>query len=614
MEACEMQTTEVILGLLRERGKRGLPLTRIYRQLYNANLYLTAYGRIYRNKGAMTPGVTEETADGMSLERISTIINALRQERYEWEPARRTYIPKKNGKKRPLGMPIWSDKLLAEVMRMLLDAYFDVTFSEHSHGFRESRGCHTALLEIYQKWTGTTWIIEGDIADCFGSLDHELILAALAEHIHDGRFLNLIKKLLDAGYMEDWKFNKTLSGVPQGSILSPILSNILLSKLDKFVETTLIPQYNTGKKKKRNPPYEKLMNRAAYLRKKGQKEEAQKLKHQAQKLPSKDPYDPEYRRLWYCRYADDFTLAFIGPKEEAEAIKQQLRTFLLEDLKLKLSEEKTLITHTRDSAAKFLGYEITTIQNDTRLTVDKDGHKRRSINGKIGLKVPRKVIEEKSKRYMRKRKPVHRAELLNESDYTIIATYQLEYRGLVNYYRMAYNLHTLQKIKRIMEISLTKTLAHKHKMSVHKVYEKYKTNLEVGKKVYKGLQVSVPREGKKPLTATWGGIPLTWDVKVSIVDQLEQRVYGERSELERRLLAQVCEQCGATRMTDQIEVHHIRALKDLEKYTGREKPQWVKIMAARKRKTLVLCRTCHMDIQYGRPLKRKVSHSRTGVT
>lgn len=609
-----MQTTEVILGLLRERGKRGLPLTRIYRQLYNVNLYLTAYGRIYRNKGAMTPGITEETADGMSLDKIHTIIDAIRQERYEWQPARRTYIPKKNGKKRPLGMPAWSDKLLAEVVRMLLDAYFDVTFCEHSHGFRESRGCHTALSEISHKWTGTTWIIEGDIADCFGSLDHELILAALTEHIHDGRLLNLIKKLLDAGYMEDWKFNKTLSGVPQGSILSPILSNILLSKLDKFVETRLIPQYNTGKKRKRNPPYEKLMNRAAHLRKKGQKEEAQKLKHQAQKLPSKDPYDPDYRRLRYCRYADDFALAFVGPKEEAEEIKQQLRTFLLEELKLNLSEEKTLITHTRDSAAKFLGYEITTIQSDTKQTVDKNGHKGRSVNGKIGLKVPRKVIEEKSKRYMRMGKPAHRAELLNESDYTIIATYQLEYRGLVNYYRMAYNLHTLQKLKRIMEISLTKTLAHKHKMSVRRVYEKYKTNLEVGEKTYKGLQVQVPREGKKPLVATWGGIPLTWDVKASIVDQLEQRVYGERSELERRLLAQVCEQCGATRMTDQIEVHHIRALKDLEKYTGREKPQWVKIMAARKRKTLVLCRTCHMDIQYGRPLKRKVSRSRTGVT
>src|SRR5213078_1195449 len=187
-----------------------------------------------------------------------------------------------------------------------------------------------------------------------------------------------------------------------------------------------------------------------------------------------------------------------------------------------------------------------------------------------------------------------------------------EYRGLVNYYRMAYNLHTLQKLKWVMEISLTKTLAHKHKTSARKIDRKYRAELDVNGKKYRGLQVKVPREGKMPLVATWGGIPLTWDVQAPIEDQLQQRVWGERSELEKRLLAQVCEQCGATRMTDQIEVHHIRALKDLEKYTGREKPLWVKIMAARKRKTLVLCRTCHMDIQYGRPPKRTVSRSRTG--
>jgi retron-type reverse transcriptase len=216
-----MQTTESLLGLLRERGKRGLPLTRVYRQLYNTNLYLSAYGRIYRNAGSMTPGVTEETADGTSLETFDTIIRALKQERYQWQPARRTSIPKRNGKKRPLGMPVWSDKLLAEVMRMILNAYFDETFSEHSHGFRENRGCHTALREIYHTWRGCAWIIEGDIADCFGSLDHNLIISALAEHIQDGRFLNLIGQLLDAGYMEEWKFNRTLSGVPQGSILTP---------------------------------------------------------------------------------------------------------------------------------------------------------------------------------------------------------------------------------------------------------------------------------------------------------------------------------------------------------------------------------------------------------
>src|SRR2546428_3963220 len=419
----KLQTTEALLGLLRERGKRGLPLQRIYRQLYNTNLYLTAYGRVYRNAGSMTPGVTEETADGTSLETFDTIIQALRQERYQWQPARRTYIPKKNGKKRPLGLPVWSDKLLAEVMRMILDAYFDATFSDHSHGFRADRGCHTALREIYRTWTGTAWIIEGDRADCFGSLDHNLISSALAEHIQDGRFLTLVKKLLDAGYMDHWTFNQTFSGVPQGSILSPVLSNILLNKLDRFVETELMPQYNTGRKKKANQAYQNLIRRAHQLRKNGQMEAAQQLKQQAQKLPAIDAQDPDYRRLRYCRYADDFALAFVGPKEEAEEIKQRLRAFLREELKLELSEEKTLITHTRDSAAKFLNYEITTIQSNTKQTRDKNGYKGRKVNGAIGLKVPRKVVEEKCKRYMHKGKPIHRAELLNESDYTIIATY-----------------------------------------------------------------------------------------------------------------------------------------------------------------------------------------------
>ena len=213
-----MQSTDVYLGLLRERGKRGLPLKRVYRQLFNRNLYLTAYGKIYRNAGSTTKGVTDETVDAMSLDKIDGMIQLLRTECYEWQPAKRVYILKRNGKKRPLGLPVWSDKLLAEVIRLILNAYYDGQFSEHSHGFREGRGCHTAFQEIYHTWDGVTWIIEGDISDCFGSLDHDLIVSTLSEKIQDGRFLHLMKKLLDAGYLEDWKFHQTLSGVPQGSL------------------------------------------------------------------------------------------------------------------------------------------------------------------------------------------------------------------------------------------------------------------------------------------------------------------------------------------------------------------------------------------------------------
>ena len=256
---------------------------------------------------------------------------------------------------------------------------------------------------------------------------------------------------------------------------------------------------------------------------------------------------------------------------------------------------------------------VNILAHNVVLTQTKDGKRKRNINGRVGLRIPHAVLMEKCNRYRKGGKAVHRAELLNESDYTIISTYQLEYRGIVEYYRLAYNLHTLQLLKWIMETSLTKTLASKHKMSVKKIYKKYQTELEVEGKKYKVLQTTVPREGKNPLVATWGGIPLTWDIKASIQDRPGPQ-WNRRSELERRLLAQTCEICEATRMTTQIEVHHIRALKDLQKYDGREKPLWVKVMAARRRKTLVLCRTCHDDLHAGRPLRQKVSRSRTGST
>ncbi len=256
---------------------------------------------------------------------------------------------------------------------------------------------------------------------------------------------------------------------------------------------------------------------------------------------------------------------------------------------------------------------ITTRQSNTKPTLDRNGYRGRSIKGAIGLKVPTKVIREKCNRSRRNGNPFHRAELLNESDYTILATYQLAYRGIVNDYRLADNLRTLQKLKWVMEPSLTKTLAAQHQLSVRKVYQKYHAELESDGKTYTGLQVIVSREGKKPLVAPWGGISLIWDINAPRDDLLKPYQWN-KSELEQRLLAQVCEQCGATRAPDRIEVQHMRALKDLEKYPGREKPQWVQIMASRKRKPLILCHTCHMDIHYGRPHRNKVSRSRTGTT
>src|SRR5246127_4927026 len=275
-----MQTAEVVLGVLRERGRKGLPCTQLYRQMFNRDLYLLAYGNIYSNKGAMTPGATEETADGMSEDKIDQIIGLMRHERYRFAPARRIYIPKKNGKLRPLGLPSWSDKLVGEVVRLLLEAYYEPQFSGRSHGFRKGRGCHTALREIQQTWTGTVWFIEGDISDCFGSFDHEILLGILAEKIRDNRFLRLIRNMLKAGYLEDWEYHDTLSGTPQGGVVSPVLSSIYLHKLDQFVERELIPRYTRGSRRRRNPEYVRAQGRRWNARQRGDRAQARDLLQQ----------------------------------------------------------------------------------------------------------------------------------------------------------------------------------------------------------------------------------------------------------------------------------------------------------------------------------------------
>jgi group II intron reverse transcriptase/maturase len=593
-----MRDAETILGIIHNRGKRGLPLEDLYRQLFNPRLYLHAYGRIARNSGAMTPGATPETVDGMSLAKIGAIIEALRHERYRWTPVRRVYIEKKRSKKkRPLGIPTWSDKLLAEVVRSILEAYYDVQFHPTSHGFRPTRGCHTALAEIYHKWVGTKWFIEGDIAACFDTLDQTVLMSLLKQKLHDNRFLRLITGLLQAGYLEDWRYHATLSGSPQGSVLSPILSNIYLDQVDSFVEKTLLPVYNRGEGRRPNPSYQCLQQARQALRKAGHHHQARLLHRQMQQVPSLHPTDPDYRRLRYIRYADDMLLGFAGPRHEAEAIKQQLGRFLREHLKLTLSEEKTLITHARSQAARFLGYEITVLYRDSKL--DRRGH--RCINGQIGLKVPVDVVQAKCDRYLSQGRPCHRTELLHDTPYSIVVQYQQEFRGLAEYYQLAFNLHRLNRLKWVMEQSLVKTLACKLRTSVSQVYQRYQTLLQTDEGPRVGLQVRVERgEGKKPLTANWGGIALKRRMK-AVLNDAPRVIWGARTELEQRLLAQTCELCGAQ---ETIQVHHIHALKDLQQPGRAARPAWMIVMAARRRKSLVVCQTCHADIHAGRPRQR----------
>jgi group II intron reverse transcriptase/maturase len=588
-----MQGAETVLSIIRERGRRGLPLERLYRQLFNKELFLLAYGRIYSNQGAMTPGVTTETVDGMSLAKIDTIIEALRSESYRWSPARRVYTPKKNGKKRPLGMPPWSDKLVAEVVRMLLDAYYDVRFSDRSHGFRTGRGCHTALDEVVSVWKGTHWFIEGDLADYFGSLDHQIMVSMLAVKIHDGRFLQLINRMLQAGYVEDWRWTATLSGAPQGGIASPVLSNIYLDRFDQFVEQQLIPEYTRGEQRRSEPRYRRVENQIAKATRHGDRDAVRALRRLRRGLPSQDPGDPGYRRLRYVRYCDDFLLGFAGPRREAQEITSKIGGFLRDELKLELSESKTVITHATSQAARFLGYEIRTQHADTKIT-----RGRRAVNGAIGLFVPRNFIRDRCARYMSKGKPAQRGPLLHDEDYTIVAKYGSEYRGFVQYYLLAQDVFRLAKLHWVMETSMLKTLAGKHKSTVAKMARKYKASIDTPDGPRTCFQVTVHREqGKKPLVARFGGIPLTRKRTAVLTDLIPIMATAKRNELIRRLVAERCELCETG---IGLQVHHIRKLADLNKPGRPERPSWVHLMAKRKRKTLVVCEQCHQDIHAGR--------------
>lgn len=579
-----MRNAENILAVITERGQKGLHLERVYRLLFNRDLYLRAYGRIYHNDGAMTRGVTAETVDGMSLTKIDAIIDLIRHERYRWTPVRRVNIPKANGKTRPLGIPTWTDKLLQEVIRSILEAYFEPQFSPRSHGFRPKCGCHTALAEVQSTWTGTKWFVEGDIKGCFDNIDHTVLLSILREKIHDGRFIALIEGLLKAGYLEDWRYNKTLSGTPQGGIVSPLLANIYLDRFDKFVEGTLIPKFTKGKRRRVSPAYLNTYKRMKRAIASGRDADADRLRDELKDIPPVDHRDPNYRRFRYIRYADDFLLGLAGTKEDAETIKARITTFLRDELKLEVSQEKTLISHASKQPARFLGYEI-----KTKFSAEKP-----ETNGYISLRIPKDKLKGYCDRYKKFGKPTHRVYMIDNSDFSIVAQYGLEYRGIVQYYLMADNVWWLDRLHWTMRTSLLKTLARKHKSSVLKMANEFRSRLEPTRV----LEVVIHRPDKPALVATFGGVPLKRKPFAVLADSDPKTriVNSNRTEIEQRLLADICECCGST---DQVEVHHVRRITDLNVRAGQPAPNWKLRMVSMRRKTLAACRECHDRIHAG---------------
>ena len=602
-----MEKSERVLKALSDHSQSSdYKYERLYRYLFSEEMFAVAYQRIYAKQGNMTPGTDGKTIDEMSLERIERLIVSLKDESYQPHPARRVYIPKKNGKKRPLGIPSFEDKLVQEVVRLLLEAIYEGHFEGTSHGFRPHRSCHTALGMIQKSFAGAKWFIEGDIKGFFDNIDHNVLISILRERISDERFLRLIRKFLNAGYVEDWKYNKTYSGTPQGGIISPMLANIYLDKFDKYIKE-YAAKFRKGDRRSINPEYWRLNNKKNWLKKKLQKTsdeqirksylyEIAQLSKQMLSTPHKDAMDADFRRMQYVRYADDFLISVIGSKSECETIKADITQFMREQLKLELSDEKTLITHAQDKA-KFLGYEIFIRKSDA-VKRNKDGVLKRDFNGAVVLTLNSAVIQKKLTEYNALEvrnidgkdiwwsKPRRYMTPMKPED--ILAQYNAETRGLYNYYSLAANVSKeCASFAFIMKMSMFKTLGWKLNTSARKVRQKYQKDKDFvipyndakGKQKYRVFY----NEGFKKRNAQF-------DVDYEI---LPQTMYVPYPSLVERLKDGRCELCGKE---GKVVMHHVRTLTKLK---GNN--EWEKLMLKRHRKTLVVCEDCNSMIQnYGK--------------
>ena len=602
-----MRSPEQVLNNLSQHSKiSSYKFERLYRNLFNEQMFYVAYQRIYAKQGNMTPGTDGQTIDQMSIQRISSLIDKIKDETYKPFPAKRVYIPKKNGGKRPLGIPSFEDKLVQEVVRMLLEAIYEGSFERTSHGFRPFKSCHTALKDIQINFKGAKWFIEGDIKGFFDNIDHNILIGILKERISDERFLRLIRKFLNAGYMEEWRFNKTLSGTPQGGIISPILANIYLDKFDKYIKK-YIESFDKGVKRRTNPAYNKYRNHMSLLQRylKADISEAKRdeliaelkaTRAEMLKIPFGLGMDEKYKRMKYVRYADDFLIGVIGSKAECERIKADITEFMASKLKLEMSQEKTLITHSSKNA-KFLGYEIH-VQKSDLLKTNGNGDKARLHTGSVVFKVPVEAVKKKLQLYKAVEYknidgreiwwPISRGHLIGKNKEVIIAQFNSEIRGFYNYYAFAHNAsQMIGSFGYVMKYSFYKTMAQKLNSSIRKVCKQFRRGKDfvVPYKDAKGKEkfIVLYNEGyKRKVASTYADIDneveTLWVPQPSLID---------------RLMSNTCELCGCQ---GKLVMHHVRNLRKIKADT-----KWNKIMLAKNSKTLAVCENCNKLIQsYGK--------------
>jgi group II intron reverse transcriptase/maturase len=593
-----VQDPTITLAILSKMAQKPeITFDNLYVKLYNKELWLLAYQSIAPKPGNMTAGTDNQTIDGTSMALIEELIADLKASRYKPTPARREYIPKANGKMRPLGIPSFRDKLVQTALKLILEAIYEPTFSSYSHGFRPEKSCHTALMQV-KKLTGIRWWVEGDIKGFFDNLDHDTLLRTLRKRITDNRFLHIIQQLLAAGYIEDWQYHKTYSGTPQGGNLSPLLSNIYLHELDQAMAKK-IAEFNRGTYREKRPEYECVHTQITNARKKarqtGEWTAYKALKNKQLSMQACDPQDPNYRRLYYVRYADDFLIGVIGSKQDAQLLKIWLGDYLRNELGLELSDEKTLITNAK-RRVRFLGYDIKRWDGRTKKKKFQTNYgvvsKKRTTTHHLALLMPRDKCQSFAKEYG---DPIkwhgeRRSHLLHLSELEILHIYNAEIQGFLGYYSLADNLKTVAaRFLWLTTTSFLRTLAGKRQSTLMKVAcslkhgpARYVVPLEKDGKVIKEYVLIASTKQLRTKKTTYGN-----------VDQIPVTLkYRSRTELGARLLAHTCEWCGTTE--GKIEVHHIRKLRDLK-----GKTPWERQMIERKRKTMVLCEDCHDKLHAG---------------
>ena len=598
-----MRNPEIILNTLCSHSKvKDYKYERLYRLFFNEELFMVAYERIKSRPGNMTPGTDGKTIDGMSLKRINALINQLKDESYQPHPAKRVYIPKKNGKLRPLGIPTIEDKLVQEVARMILEAIYEGHFEDTSHGFRPFRSCHTALISLQHRFTGSRWFIEGDIKGFFDNIDHSVLINILKLRINDERFLRLIWKFLKAGYVEVWKYNNTYSGTPQGGIISPILANIYLDQFDKYM-AEYSKTFNRGKERRKNNAYCCLNTHTVNLRKKWRAETDEKekarlleqlkeMQERKSNMQCSDLMDPNFRRIQYVRYADDFLIGVIGSKAECEKIKEDITQFMSEKLHLELSAEKNLITHAQENA-KFLGFDVTVRSLDVKKRT-RNGILQRNFNGKVRLNLSSETVKKKLLQYGAVKfsqengkevwKPKARTPMVGMKPEDMVAQYDLEIRGFYNYYCIADNVSaTCADFGYIMSYSLYMTLAQKLNSSVRQILFKFKKD-----KIFT-VSYTDNKGQRRERTLYNGGFKKRTPSKAEMYDRQPCTMFVPKLSLAERLRANICELCGKEAS---LLMHHVRTLKTVSDTTS-----WGRQMLNRHRKTVAVCSECYTKIE-----------------